>query len=309
MEESSQTESVPSKEEVSQTMTQTSELKAESTTNKEHTHTKASTHETAQNHNKAHSHEHKTHTKHASHSAAHKNMKTDETKGWNIATAILAVLLVVSLFANWDIDISKTGGSAAGIADAAAGAAEANAPSFDDFVASDYYDADTDPVLGDADAPVTIIEWSDFECPFCARAYPTVKQVEEEYVADGRVKIVFRDFPLSFHAEAQPAALAAECANEQDMFWEYHDLIFENQNLLGDAQYESWAQELGLDMNQFSDCYSSQKYASEVAEDFSDGGRLGVQGTPSFFVNGVQISGAQPYSVFEAAIEAALAAS
>lgn len=162
-------------------------------------------------------------------------------------------------------------------------------------------------VLGSSDAPVTIIEFSDFQCPFCKKGYDTMKQVEEEYVASGKVKLVFRNFPLSFHSEAKPAALAAECAKEQGEFWEYHDKLFENQDVLGEENYKKWAKELGLDEQKFNSCFDSKKYESNVDADLADGQSYGVSGTPAFFVNGKMINGAQPYEVFVEEIEKALA--
>ena len=179
------------------------------------------------------------------------------------------------------------------------------APSVE-YEASNYYD-ESDPMLGDPNAPVTIVEFSDFECPFCARFYSqTYKLIKEDYIDTGKANIVFRDFPLAFHPQAEPAAIAAECAHEQGKFWEFHDLIFENQARLSPSAYLGWAEDLELDMDQFSDCVDSQKYKSEVAKDYNDGGRLGITGTPGFFVNGELITGAQPYSVFAQAIEAQL---
>ncbi len=169
--------------------------------------------------------------------------------------------------------------------------------------------ADDDPVLGDADAPVTIVEFSDFQCPFCKKANDeALKEVKEKYVQTGKVKLVYRDFPLEFHPEAEPAALAAECADEQGKFWEYHDLLFANQASLSDANYKKWAQELGLDTEQFNGCYKGLKYLDEMRADMSDGQKYGVSGTPAFFVNGKLLTGAQPYAAFEQEIEAALAA-
>ena len=165
-----------------------------------------------------------------------------------------------------------------------------------------------DPVIGDATAPVTIVEFSDFQCPFCARFYEqTLGQIESKYINTGKVKLVFRDFPLSFHEEAEPAALAAECAHEQGKFWEYHDLLFENQDQLGKDNYKKWAQEAGLDLPKFTACVESKKYQDEVQEDFTEGQQYGVTGTPGFFINGKLVSGAQPFTVFEQEIEAALA--
>ena len=164
-------------------------------------------------------------------------------------------------------------------------------------------------VKGDENAPVTIIEFSEYECPFCKRyvdeTYPLILR---DYVDTGKAKYVFRDFPLSFHPNAFPAALASECAHEQGKFWEYHDLLFANQDSLGIDNYKEWAKELGLNTAQFDACLDSEKYADEVEADMADGQRYGVTGTPAFFINGKLISGAQPYDVFVQAIEAELAA-
>jgi protein-disulfide isomerase len=164
--------------------------------------------------------------------------------------------------------------------------------------------ADDDPVKGDPNAPITIIEFSDFQCPFCGKFYrETLPQIKEKYIDTGKVKLIYRDFPLSFHENAQSAAEAAECANEQGKFWEYHDLLFEKQQDLSVENYKQWAEELGLDMEQFNECLDSGKYADEVTNDFSDGQAAGVTGTPAFFINGKKVSGAQPFSVFEQIIE------
>ncbi|MBI3334227.1 DsbA family protein [Candidatus Pacearchaeota archaeon] len=169
-------------------------------------------------------------------------------------------------------------------------------------------DADDDAVLGDSDAPVTIIEFSDYECPYCGKHYTeTYPQLKREYIDTGKVKLVFRDFPLSFHPNALPAALAAECVKEKggdDAYFAYHDILFENQATLSTANMKAWADELGYNIDS---CLDSQKYADEVREDTADGSAAGVQGTPSFFINGRQLSGAQPYSAFKQAIDAALA--
>ncbi|MBI4176699.1 MAG: DsbA family protein, partial [Candidatus Aenigmarchaeota archaeon] len=170
--------------------------------------------------------------------------------------------------------------------------------------------ADDDPAAGPADAKVTLIEFSDFQCPFCGRFYEqTLSQIKSNYVDTGKIRFVYRDFPLdSIHPQAKPAALAAECADEQGKFWEYHNKLFENQGSLSDSYYKQLAADLGLDTGQFNTCVDSGKYASEVDKDFQDGAAAGVSGTPTVFVNGQKIVGAQPYGVFEAAIEQALAA-
>jgi protein-disulfide isomerase len=154
-----------------------------------------------------------------------------------------------------------------------------------------------DPFFGPEDAEVTIIEYSDFQCPYCASVVPTINQIKEKY--GDRVKIVFKDFPLSFHQYAQKAAEAAQCAHEQGRFWEYHDTLFANQGSLGMASLKQYASNLGLNTEQFNRCLDSGKYAAEVQEDFSDGQKAGVSGTPTFFINGKKLVGAQPFSEFE----------
>ena len=173
---------------------------------------------------------------------------------------------------------------------------------------------DDDPVKGDKDAPVTIVEFSDFQCPFCQRFYQqTLPSIEENYVKTGKVKIVFRDFPLSFHQNAQKAAEAAECADDQGKFWQYHDMLFEKGSGDGTGlatnDLKSYAQTLGLNTATFNNCLDSGKYTSEVQKDQADGTSYGVRGTPAFFVNGQLISGAQPYANFQQVIDAELAKS
>ncbi|MBT3298226.1 DsbA family protein [archaeon] len=160
---------------------------------------------------------------------------------------------------------------------------------------------------GDADAPVTIIEFSDFECPYCARGWTTMKEIETNYVETGQVKIEFRHLPLSFHANAEGAALASLCAGEQGMFWEYHDGLFENQNLLSSSYLDTLAEELDLDIDEFDECLDSREYIDWINSDKGMASSKGITGTPAFLVNGELIKGAQPYSTFETAIEAALA--
>lgn len=161
-----------------------------------------------------------------------------------------------------------------------------------------------EPTLGSADAPVTIIEFSDFQCPFCSRfTMITFKQIEEEYVGTGLVKVVFRQFAF-LGQESQWAAEAAECANEQGRFWEYHDKLFssqagENRGAFSKSNLKRFAAELGLGTQAFNQCLDSGRYADEVKEDTAEGKRRGVQGTPTFFVNGQKLVGAQPFSEFQ----------
>ena len=166
---------------------------------------------------------------------------------------------------------------------------------------------DDDAIKGDVNAPVTIIEFSDFECPFCgkyiAETYP---QIVEDYVNTGKVRYVFRDFPLDFHPEAQKAAEAAECAGEQGMYWEMHDYLFANQDYLGVSYLKGFAKDLKLDTDKFDECLDSGSMEEEVLADLIEGQSYGISGTPAFFINGKMISGAQPYEVFAQEIEAAL---
>ena len=164
---------------------------------------------------------------------------------------------------------------------------------------------DDDPVKGSEDAPVTIIEFSDFECPYCSKYYSqTLPQIEENYVKTGKVKIVYKDFPLTrIHPDAMKAAQAAECAQDQGNFWEYHDKMFENQDSLGVSSLKQYAQDLGLDTEEFNTCLDSGKYESEVQNDLQQGQSAGISGTPGFLINGRLVTGAQPYANFKQIIE------
>lgn len=166
-----------------------------------------------------------------------------------------------------------------------------------------------DNVRGGKRAKITLIEYSDFECPFCGNFYPTLKQVEREY--GDNVRIVYRHFPLSFHPQAQPAAEASECAAEQGKFWEFHDGIFENQARIGDALFKELAEKAGLNLKKYNDCVSSGKYRDKITSQQNGGAAAGVGGTPHTFVLGsngqvVPLSGALPFEQIKAAIDSML---
>lgn len=170
------------------------------------------------------------------------------------------------------------------------------------------------PFKGNVNAPVVIVEFSDYQCPFCERAYSdAVTQIDTNYVKTGKVKFVYMDFPLGFHPEAQPAAEAARCfefvkgGNDAEYF-KFHDKLFENQASLSNANYKKWAKELGANSAQFDSCLDSGKFADAVQADADYGATIGVSGTPAFFVNGKLVSGAQPYAKFKQMIDAELAA-
>ncbi len=161
-----------------------------------------------------------------------------------------------------------------------------------------------DPVKGSGNAPVTIIEFGDFQCPFCARFFfDTLPSIQSEYIDTGKVRLVYRDFPISNHQYAQKAAEAAECADEQGMFWEYHDKLFENQEQLSTENFKKWASELGIDSIQFDECLDSGRMAGEVQSDLKEGRSYGVRGTPTFFINGIVLNGAYPFETFRQIIE------
>lgn len=168
--------------------------------------------------------------------------------------------------------------------------------------------ADDDPFRGSSEAPVVIIEFSDFECPYCGAFFRnTLPELEEKYINTGKVKFVYRDFPIPSHKNAQVAAEAAQCAGDENKYWEMHDKIFENQEAIDKKNLVDYANVLGLNMNDFNQCLDDGKYSKEVKADLNDGARIGVDGTPTFFINGKKLVGAQPFSVFEEIIEKELA--
>lgn len=168
--------------------------------------------------------------------------------------------------------------------------------------------SDNDPTLGDPSASVTLVEFADFQCPFCEKFFQTAeKEIIEKYVKTGKAKLVYRDFPLSsIHPFAQKSAEAGECANEQGKFWQYHDFLYEHQNDLSLANLKIWAKDLGLNSGQFNVCLDTGKYEKEVEGDLNAGIAAGVEGTPATFVNGRLVSGAVPFAQFQAAIEVEL---
>lgn len=182
-------------------------------------------------------------------------------------------------------------------------------------VSGDY--SDDDAYMGDEDAPIVMIEFSDFQCPYCRSFYnDTLPAIKEKYIDTGKVKFVYRDFPLSFHAGAIPAATASECAREQggdEMYFAMHDKIFDGQNELGagtvsieNESLVAYAKELGLDMKEFNNCFEADAFKEEIEADIADGQSVGISGTPGFIINGEIVSGAQPFSVFESIFEGEL---
>jgi protein-disulfide isomerase len=161
-------------------------------------------------------------------------------------------------------------------------------------------------VRGEPSAPVTIIEFSDFQCPYCRKAHATLKELLSKY--EGRVRLAYRDFPLSqVHPQAHRAAEAARCAGEQGKFWAYHDLLFDSPARWSDEDFSKAARTVGLDVPQFQACLSGGKFRSQVDEDLKEGTLAGVDATPGFFINGTFLSGSQPLATFEEIVDAELA--
>jgi len=176
---------------------------------------------------------------------------------------------------------------------------------------------DDDPVKGNPDAPVTVIEFSDFQCPFCSRFFTqTLPLLQENYIDTGKIKLVYRDMPLdSLHPNARTTHIAAECADEQGKFWEYHDVLFQKQSqwqrmasLDLQSTLSQYATDLGLQTASFEACLQSEEMADEVNKDLLEAAKYGATGTPTFFIGNekdgfIKLVGAQPYSSFQAVID------
>jgi protein-disulfide isomerase len=166
---------------------------------------------------------------------------------------------------------------------------------------------DGSPARGAADAPVTIVEFSDFHCPFCRKVQPVLTELLSRY--GDRVRLVYKDFPIdNLHPQARAAAEAARCAGEQGKFWEYHDRVYAGPTDGSPAALRAMAEAVGLILRVFDECQSSRKYQAAVQKDLQEGAGLGITGTPGFFINGRFLSGAQPIEAFVRVIEEELAA-
>lgn len=228
---------------------------------------------------------------------------------WKYSTFVLAGLLLVFVFV---FVFNSNKGVTGQVVNVQGGAPTPNpspsAPSQPSVVQASV---DDDPVLGDPNAPVTMIEFSDYQCPFCGRFWSqTLPQLKKDYIDTGKVKFVYRDFPLtSIHQWAQQAAEAAECVRKvaggsDEAYFKMHDKIFANQHSLNTDNLKAWAKELGYDI---SSCLDNGEMRSEVQKDLADAQAAGGRGTPYFVINGKPVSGAQPYAVFKQVIDAELA--
>ena len=166
-------------------------------------------------------------------------------------------------------------------------------------------DSSGHPTLGSKDAPITIVEFTDFQCPFCKATQATLKGLRTKY--GDKIRVVHMDYPLPFHNHALDAAKAARCANDQDKFWQFHDSLFENQGKLAPADLKATAKTLGMNTTKFDACFDSAKYDSQIKADQAAGEKIGVDGTPAFFIDGRPLTGAQPAPKFEELIDDELA--
>jgi protein-disulfide isomerase len=230
----------------------------------------------------------------------------------SLVTSIVVVAVAAGINHAWPI-FGESGGQTINVAAQVTPGAQATAaPQATPKTVT--IDAGDNPAKGPADAKVTVIEFSDFQCPYCAKfVQETMPQILSNY--GDKIRFVFMNFPLtSIHENAQKAAEAGECANEQGAFWQFHDIMFQNQSALTVDNLKSYAAQLNLDTAKFNDCLDSGKMADPVAADMAAAEKAAQDagltrfGTPAFFINGNNLAGAQPYDVFKQAIDAALAA-
>lgn len=232
--------------------------------------------------------------------------KTTFYLGLFVGIAISSVLALVLVFGMLMSGRSMAPGAAL-VAQAPSVAAPSAAPTAEAPAGGPVKPVDDkDHILGKKDAKVTVIGYSDFECPFCSQIEPALAQMRAEFPND--VRLVYRHFPLSFHPQAQKAAEASECAAKiggNDAFWKMHEKLFANQTTLGAEAYTRFAKELGLKEADFKKCLDSDEMAARVKSDMASGNDAGVNGTPATFINGKLISGAVPYATLKQELVAA----
>jgi protein-disulfide isomerase len=222
----------------------------------------------------------------------HKEKKQKNTRGSTVFFFAIPLAILVGLGIGYIIWGRAGIATQTAVADESQGAAVRYDVSVDD-----------DPYLGPKDAPVTIIMFSDYQCVYCQKWYTEVfKPLMQNY--PGAIRFVYRDFPLStIHTSATIAAEAADCAGDQNKYWDFFNAVFTGTEKLNDQSIQMYATAIQLDMDSFNQCLSSHKYKNEVEADFSYAAGLGVQSTPTFFVNGLAVIGAQPYQVFSSLVE------
>lgn len=242
--------------------------------------------------------------------------KTEDKK--NLITYIIFGLLVISAFANGSLYtkvkmLEKGGGTAQAPSNNQAAAQPQGQPA--PPAKADIKVSNNDFTLGSPNAKVVIVEYTDYQCPFCKRYYDTSYQdIKKEYIDSGKARLVVREYPLTMlHANAQKAAEAAQCAGDQKKYFEYHDKLFTTQDTWANnsgetavTAFKQYAQQLGLNTANFSACLDTGKFAQKITDSIAEGTKYGVQGTPAFFINGNLLSGAQPFASFKSVIDSEL---
>ena len=213
---------------------------------------------------------------------------------WKAISAVLFLLLIASIYTSGFgiFDKTPTGGTVV----------EETQETQEEVTRIDTseWDLSNEPFLGEEDAPIEMIIFDDFQCPFCARfEQQAFIDIKKDYIDTGKVKFIYMHLPLGFHSLAGPAAEATECAYEQGKFWELHDKIFANQGSLNEDNLKKWAEEIELDMDKFNSCYDDGKYKERVNEEMTLGQSIGIRGTPSFLINGKLAVGAIPFEDYQ----------
>jgi len=239
---------------------------------------------------------------------------TEKKSPKSVLQMVMMGLLVVAAFAigsMWTELRMLKGGK--GVQQEAAGEVPGEPEEITELTEDQWQELLVDPAYasGEEGVGVTIVELTDYQCPFCKRHVDEVGgQIEDEYISTGKVRYMFRDLPLSFHQNAHLAAQAARCAGDQGQYWGYHDKLFETQALWGEVKAESlfkgYAGELGLNQGEFDGCLDEGKYKQAVDDDLVLAAKVGASGTPTFFINGKKLVGAQPWAAFQTMIDEAL---
>ena len=230
------------------------------------------------------------------------NPKTMFIFGFVSGVALLSLIAsgtLISMVTNGSVSVAEAGGNVAANTNTTktttTTTTKSNVPAV----------SDSDHIRGNKNAKVVLIEYGDFQCPYCIRHHPNMEKLISEY--GDKVAWVFRHFPLSFHENAQPAAVASECASEQGKFWEFADAMYADGASLGTDFYVKTATDLGINVESFKTCLSSGKYDSLIDAEQAAGSAAGVTGTPATYINGTLVSGAVPYATLKTMVDAALA--
>jgi len=248
----------------------------------------------------------KTMPEHQAHETLQQHMKhADPATPWKVGCLLLGVLVIVSVLTG-GFGIGGGSGSAQQIVPAQVPQGN-NQQQPQPVVKADLKE-DGDPAMGDTNAPVVIYEFADYQCPFCKRAFDQTYPEIQKLVNEGKLRYVLKDYPLPFHEQAPSAAISANCAGQQNKYWEMHDKLFQKQDVwFGNVgaidMFKGFAQELNLDEKKFASCMADPKMAQEVQDDLAEGSAAGVSGTPSFYINGQQLVGAQPWAAFKQLID------